>query len=136
MPSQKILGCHTKHRMQRLLWSPEYESYMNLASDGEPIVLVESPFVLETKTDNIDKMVYVGLTTESLLIAEENMKQPGERENLEFYEAPVMTTAGRENTAGEEGDWDLQEFSLRYLYPLQHVRLSIRQYREKEGRHV
>ena len=138
MPSKKILRCHTKHRMQRLLWSPEYESFMNLGSDDEPIVLVEGPFVVETKSDSVDKMVYMCLTTESLLIGEEDLKGiEGERENLEYYEEPEMTTACRTTADGEkEGDWDLQNFRLRYLFPLQHVRLSVRQYREKEGEHV
>ena len=110
---------------------------MSLGSDDAPIVLIESPFVVERKDDGVDKMVYVCLTTESLLIGEENIK--GNRVCGEGHLDSCSTASDDIKTAcrcrddREDGDWDLQDFRLRYLFPLQHVRLSIRQYREKEG---
>lgn len=105
------LACNS--RIQRLLWTQDYITLT------EEVILLESSFVLNRKNDIQTRTVQVGLTSSTLLIAEEKL-------------ASIKSSQANKN----KRDSDLELFELIYLFPLVNVRLSIRTHSEEIGEHV
>lgn len=105
------LACNS--RIQRLLWTQDYITLT------EEVILLESSFVLNRRNDIQSRMVQVGLTSSTLLIAEEKL-------------ASIKSSQANKNKC----DSDLELFELIYLFPLVNVRLSIRTHSEEIGEHV
>lgn len=109
------LACNS--RIQRLLWT---QDYITLA---EEVVLLESSFVLDRRNDAKMRMVQVGLTSSSLLIAEDKLSSM----------SPANKLIHRKT---KECNSDIELFEMMFLFPLANVRLSVRTHSEEIGNHV
>ncbi|XP_070572847.1 uncharacterized protein [Ptychodera flava] len=96
-------------RLQRLLWSEEY--------NFDDVILIEGEFIQILDSGDALRYVILGLTPKLLLIAEDNMDQS---KDIDPGDLPT------------DDDYDLEDLELAHLYPLSVVKLSVRHSKEHE----